>query len=227
MAGAVGDAGHGSYVRRPFGDATLIAFTVERRCDAYNQGPDECPLGRQHGSVLDATVLRVGGLGLCPNPVRRDPAGCLRIATEEGELTVLAVEARRIVVRTERGVSLLARTGSILRRFDVTARTAALSGKRLAVRTVDAVEVYDIASGGLLQKVPAAGGVRLEDLERDILVTASGGAVTLRRLSDGRTATIRAGQTARAQLERPGLFVAGGRRVTFTPMRDVLRRLSR
>jgi hypothetical protein len=28
------------------------------------------------------------------------------------------------------------------------------------------------------------------------------------------------------RLERPGLFVAGGRRVTFTPMRDVLHRLS-
>jgi len=80
-------------------------------------------------------------------------------------------------------------------------------------------------TGQRTARVTAARHLRLEDLDRDILVTASGRTVTLRKLSNGRTTTIRAGGTARAQLERPGLFVAAGRRVTFTPMRDVLRRL--
>jgi hypothetical protein len=49
--------------------------------------------------------------------------------------------------------------------------------------------------------------------------------VKLRRLGDGRTSTIHAGRTGLAQLERPGLFVASARRMTFMPMREVLRRL--
>ncbi|MEP6909405.1 MAG: hypothetical protein ABI896_03105 [Actinomycetota bacterium] len=52
-----------------------------------------------------------------------------------------------------------------------------------------------------------------------------GGTVTLRRLRDSCTTTIHTRGTAHAQLEPPGLFLGGGRRVTFTPMSDVLRRL--
>ena len=48
--------------------------------------------------------------------------------------------------------------------------------------------------------------------------------VTLRRLSDGRTTTFQVHGSALAQLEPPGLFVAGAHRITFTPLRDVLRR---
>jgi hypothetical protein len=225
MTATTGDSGHGEFVRRPVGDGALIAFTVELRCDAYNEGTNQCPLGVKHGSVLEAAVYGVGGLGLCPNRARRDPPGCSRIASEDGELTLLAVDGGRLVVRNGRGIELLARTGGLLRRFDRTARTASLSGKRLALRTADAVEVYDVASGDLIRTVPAAGGVRLEDLQGDLLVTAAGGTVTLRRLGDGRTITIRAGGLARAQLEAPGLIVSGARRLTFTPMRDVLRRL--
>ena len=49
--------------------------------------------------------------------------------------------------------------------------------------------------------------------------------VTLRRLSDGDTTRLAAAGYARARLEGPGLFVAGGHRVTFVPMADILRRL--
>jgi hypothetical protein len=44
-------------------------------------------------------------------------------------------------------------------------------------------------------------------------------------LTDGKTTMIDAGGIAHAQLERPGLFVAGGRRVRFTPMASVARKL--
>jgi hypothetical protein len=90
---------------------------------------------------------------------------------------------------------------------------------------------FRIPAGSYTLKVGWTGcprtAVRLEDLDGDILVTASGGAVTLRGLGDGSTTRIGAGRTGLAQLERPGLFVASARRVTFIPMREVLRRLSR
>jgi hypothetical protein len=138
---------------------------------------------------------------------------------------VFAVDSGRIVVRTESGVQLLTAGGDVLQEFDVRARAAALSGDRLAVRTADAVEVYDAGSGELFARFPAAPSLTLEDLDGGILVTASGRTVILRKLSNRKTTTIRAGGFAHAQLERPGLFVAGGRRVTFTLMREVLRRL--
>jgi hypothetical protein len=138
---------------------------------------------------------------------------------------VLAVDSGRIAARTDHGVRLLTAGGNVLRDFAVEASTAALSGKRLAVQTAEAVELYDTDSGKLAARIPVPSSARLEDLEGDILVTASGATVTLRMLGDGPTTTIHTGGTARAQLEPPGLFVAGARSVTFTPMRDVLRLL--
>jgi hypothetical protein len=214
--------GYGDFVRTPVGDGTLLAFTVHRRCEAYEESAWPCPPGRKNLDVIAATVWRVAGRGRCPSSrVRR----CSRVAEADGELSALAVDAGRIAVRTDNGVRLLTAGGAVLQDFDVTASAAALSGNRLAVRTTDAVKVYDTGSGQLVVRFPAARQLRLEDLERDILVTALGRTITLRRLGNGRTRTIRAGGTARAQLERPGLFVAAGRRVTFTPMRDVVRRL--
>jgi hypothetical protein len=173
-------------------------------------GIDRCP--EMYGS---------GNSTPTPSGVRR----CSRVATADGELSVLAVDAGRIVVQAESGLRLLSAGGSVLQEFDAHARSAQLSGNQLAIRTPDAVEVYDTSSGQRTTRLPAASAVRLQDLDRDILVTASGATVTLRRLGDGRKTTIRAGGTALAQLESPGLFVAGDRRVTFTPIRDVLRQL--
>jgi hypothetical protein len=224
----------GDFVRDPVGDGALLAFTLDRRCDAdavVNRGrsgaEDQCPPGRETGDVVAATVWRMGGSATCPTmgvirPVRR----CARVATREGELSVLAVDAGRIVARTETGMSLLTVSGAVLQEFEVNASSATLSGNRLAVRTDNAVEVYNTNSGQQTTRLPAARQLKLQDLDRDILVTTTGKTVTLRNLSNGHTSTIRAEGTALAQLERPGLFVAGGRRVTFTPMREVLRLLN-
>jgi hypothetical protein len=212
------DAGYGQSARRPAGDGALLAFTVEETCG----GP--CPPGRKKGDIVAATIWRVGGRDDCPVFFSRVPR-CSRVAQADGKLNVLAVDAERIAARTDRGLRLLTVGGDVLREFDVTARQAALSGSRLAVRTAAAIEVYDIGPGELSARLTAGPRLRLEDLERDVLVTATGRTVTLRRLSNGRTSTIRASAFAYAQLERPGLFVAAGRRVMFTPMREVLRRL--
>jgi hypothetical protein len=129
-------------------------------------------------------------------------------------------------VRTEGGIRLLTKAGEVVRDIPLRGvRKAALSGDRLAAKTAAAIHVYDVGSGDLSDRLPASRPVTLEDLDGDILVTASGGTVKLQRLGDGRTTTFHTGGVARAQLEPPGLFVAGARRVTFMPMRDVLRRL--
>jgi hypothetical protein len=220
------DGSGGEFVRPPVGDGGLLAFTYELRC-----GPDSrefpCPPGRGSGDVLYASVWRADGRSPCPGMTHagRSLRACTRVAEADGELSVLAVDAGRIAVRTASGVRLLTGNGGLLRQFAVRARAAALSGNRLALRTSDAVEVYDTGSGRQTARFPAARSLRLQDLDRGILVTASGRMVTLRRLGRGRTSTIQAAGTAWAQLERPGLFVAGGRRVAFTPIGDVLRRL--
>jgi hypothetical protein len=209
------------------GDGVLLAFTLDQRCDAFGNGNGvACPPGRADGAIVAATVWRIGGSGRCPGSLGSGrPAGCTVVAKADGELSILAVDTGRVAVRTKSGVRLLTESGRVLRDFTVKASAAALSGKRLAVRRADAVEVYDAGSGQLTARFPVAKGVRLEDLEGDILATASGTAVTLRSLGNGRTITIRTRGIARAQLEPPGLFVAGAHRVTFTPMSTVLRRL--
>ena len=224
VALALSTSGMGDFARRPIGDGPLLAFTVERRCSEGEDANPRCPPGRKTGDVVAAAIWRAAGRGRCPNSyslVRR----CSRVAQADGELSVFAVDAGRIAARTEDGVRLLTATGRVLQDFAVKARVAALSEHRLAVRTADAVEIYDTGSGELTARFPAGPSRTLEDLDGGILVTASGRTVTLQRLSNRRTTTIRVGGFAHAQLERPGLFVAAGRRVTFTPMRDVLRRL--
>jgi Tol biopolymer transport system component len=217
----------GTLAGRPVGDGTLLGFTVERSCDSDSHAEPSvaCPAGRETGDIVAAAVYRIGGPGPCPLERTAERHACTLVAKADATLSVLAVDAGRIAVRTESGVRLLTAAGDVLRDFAVSATAAALSGNHLALRTANAVEVYDSNTGMLSGRFPAPSALRLEDLEGDILVTASGATVTVRKLGDGRTSTIRAGGTARAQLERPGLFIAGAGRLTFTPMRAVLRRL--
>jgi hypothetical protein len=224
-ASGASEGHYGSAALAPVGDGRLLVFTVEQRCAGEGEDGPPCPTGRKPHDVIAATIWRVPGRSRCPadSAVRR----CARVAKADGELTVLAVDTGRIVARTDDGVSLLTPTGLHIRDFPVAkVRAGELSGNRLALRVPGAVEVYDTRSGQLIRRLEVASSLRLEDFDRGMLVLAAGRTVTLRRLSDGRTATIRARGVAHAQLEPSGLFVAGGRRVTFTPMADVLRRLA-
>jgi hypothetical protein len=223
--GSAEDGVVGTFARPPAGDRSLLAFTIDKNCLPGSE-LNPCPPGHESGGIIEATVWRLGGKGRCPWVVRGKPVPCSPIAKADNELTVLAVDAGRIAARTENGIKLLTGAGDVVREIAVTGvEKAALSGNRLAVQTANAIEVYDTDTGQLSARFPSLSGVRLEDLDRDILVTASGGTVTLRRLGDGRTSTFQAGGTGFGQLERPGLFLAGARRVAFIPMRDVLRRL--
>jgi hypothetical protein len=221
--GAAADGIAGSFVRQPVGDGSLLAFTTETRCHPdYGAG---CPPGRQTGDIIESTVWRVGGTGRCPSGPVASPVRCSVVAKADSELSVLAVDAGRIAARTEDGIRLLTLGGRVLQDLPVRASAAALSGNRLAVRTSGAVEVYNTGSAKLTDRFVAANGVGLQDLERDILITASRSTFTLRRLDNGRTTTIRVNRTTLARLEQTGLFfTAGARRVVFMPMREVRRR---
>ena len=203
----------------------MLAFTVDRTCDAdgtANGRPDDqCPPGGDTGDVIAATVWRIGGRGRCPYSVS---PGCTHVLKADGERRVLAVDARRIVVGTESGVDLITARGGLLREFPVEDVSAAsISAKRLALQSAAGIEIYDTNSGERTAHYQAA---HLEDLEGDILVTAAGSTVTLRRLGgNGRATRIHVGGAAQARLEPPGLFVATRRRVTFTPMQEIRRRL--
>ena len=218
--------GSGDEALAPAGDGKLLAFTVQVHCaDPETEGEPPCPSGREPGDVVAASVWRSARSGRCPSYADYRPIGhCARVAKRSGQLTVLGVDAGRIAARTDHGVRLLSATGGLLHDFPVeNVRGAALSNDRLALRVGGGVSVYDTSSGEVVFR--EEGGDRLEDLQSGILVTTAGKTVRLRRLEDGRVATIRTGGVPRARLEPPGLFVAAGRRVTFTPLADVLRRL--
>lgn len=211
----------GTFTRSPAGDGSLLVFTLERNC-SLDYDPYMCPRGREERDIVESTIWRVtGGRGFCLNR----PGECSRVATADSELRVLAVDAGRIVARTTKGLRLLSAAGQTLQELDVRPDGAKLSGNRLAVRTAEAIEIYDLRTGDRSARFQVAKDVKLADLDGDIVVTTAGRAATLRSLRRNRMVTFRPGGAALAQLEQPGLFLAGSRGVTFTPMRDVLRRL--
>ena len=213
----------GTLVTGPVGHGSLLVFGIQSFCDAEASPGDEyaCPPGQADQS-LGTTVWRLGGGGRCPGE-GRPVGGCSAVAKVEGAATVLAVDSSRIVVGTATGVEVLTASGHVIRTFPVTAKAAGLSGSRLAVETDDAIDVYDVASGRRTAHFPDA--TDLQDLEGDILVVAPSAGVILRRLGTGRAITVAAGTGVSAQLERQGLFVAGEHWITFTPMREIRRRL--
>ena len=229
-SGADRGTGAGTFTRRPVGHGRLLAFTVEHGCDADAErkegpgAPDQCPPGLGSGDIDTASLYRLGGPGPCfGDGVSR--SACTPIARADGRLRVLAVDAGRIAAGTAKGITLFTEAGAPVKDFAVRAQATALSGNRLAVRTENAVEVYETDSGRLATRFPAQSSLRLQDLEGDILVTANHATITLRKLSDGRSVRVRTGGVALAQLEPTGLFTAGAGRLTFTPMHEVRRRL--
>jgi Tol biopolymer transport system component len=211
---AASEDGVGFEADPPVGSDGLLAFTVTHRCEG-NGAKNDCPPGRQSGDVVDTTLWRLTG-------------SAPRVAARaHGRLVVLAADAHRIVAQTDNGVRLLSAGGTTIRTFSANATAAALSGNRLALQTPGAVEVYDTRSGRLTKRVRVVTAGDLADLEGDVLVTTSGATVTLRHLTGGRTVTFHTDGAANAKLTSAGLFLAGTHRVTFVPLRDVLRRLRR
>ena len=112
---------------------------------------------------------------------------------------------------------------------------ARLRGRAVAVQHRSSVDVYDAVTGAKKHTIQLAAneGVapRLLDIQGDLAVYATGGAIHLVRLSDGkdRALTLPGGAPELdAGLERQGLFVSWNRmysrrpgRVAFVPLRAV------
>jgi len=213
-------SGAGNSANAPVGDGNLIVFTVEDYCDPSSEPSEpDCPPDSSGPQLQKTFLYRIGGTQTCA-----DARGCTLVAKAQGELDALAVDAGRIVVSTDTEVRVLTTGGRVLRSFVGSADAAALSGNQLAVQSANVIDVYELSSGRRVVRLPAAGDVSLAGLQDGILVTTSGPTVILRRLAGGRPISVNQGGTARAQLERPGLFVAGDHRLTFTPMAELLRR---
>ena len=217
---------YGNTALAPVGDGQLLVFTVETRCESPEKGGDgpPCPPGRKDGDVIDATIWRLPGTARCPSD--RSVRRCALVAEATSELTALAVDAGRIVVRTGAGVSLITPTGGHLR--DVPVERCAMRRSRGINSPCAFPARWRSTTHGPANwsEVPASAPRPARGFENGIFVTAMRRGVTLRRVRDGRTARIRARGIAHAQLEPSGLFVAGARRVTFMSMRGVLRLLA-
>ena len=167
------------------------------------------------------------------------PAVCRRLAGAAGGVTT-SVDAGRVLTVAPNGlVRLLSTRGRVLRtwRLDREIINARLRGRALAVQHGQSLDVYDTSTGAKNQTLPLAshGGSRpfLLDVQRDLVVYTTGGAVHLLRPSDGRDVALDlpgAAPWLDARLEPSGLFVTWNQmynrrpgRIAFVPLRTLLR----
>jgi Tol biopolymer transport system component len=167
------------------------------------------------------------------------PAVCRLLTGAAGGVTT-SVDAGRVLTVAPNGlVRMFSTRGRVLRtwRLGPGIINARLRGRALAVQHGQSLDVYDTSTGAKRQALPLAsdGGSRpfLLDVQRDLVVYATGGAIHVLRLSDGRDLAVDlpgAAPWLDARLEPSGLFVTWNQmynrrpgRMAFVPMRTVLR----
>jgi hypothetical protein len=167
------------------------------------------------------------------------PALCRRLRSAAGGVTT-SVDAGRVVTVASNGVvRLLSTHDRVLRKWTLgpAILTATLRGRTLAVQHGASLDVYNTATGAKRQTLPlvADEGVPplLLGIQGDLAAYATGGAIHLLRLSDGRDVALDlpgAAPWLDARLEPSGLFVTWNQmyrrrpgRMAFVPMPAVLR----
>jgi Tol biopolymer transport system component len=199
-----------------------------------------------HGKKESAKpwVLLAGHGSKCPRNSdligpEHSPHVCRRLAHAAGGVTA-SVDAGRVLTIAANGrVRLLSTRDRVLRTWRLAAHidNARLRGRALAVQHRRSLDVYDASTGAKKQALELAsdGGSRpfLLDVQSDLVVYATGGAIHLLRLSDGRDVALDltgAAPLLDARLEPSGLFVTWNQmysrrpgRMAFVPMRTVLR----
>jgi len=154
--------------------------------------------------------------------------------------STISVDAGRVLTLAPNGVvRLLSIRDRLLRtwRLGPHVVNARLRGRTLAVQQATSLDIYDATTGAKRKTVPLAADEGLPpyflDVQGDLAVYATGGAIHLLRLSDGRDVALALPRSAPwldARLERGGLFVSWNRmydrrpgRLAFIPMRTVMR----
>ncbi len=224
MASSVAYEEGGDYIGNLTGHGSTIAFTSyhfgrKKRRDAWLVLP-------RHGSK-------------CPDSdLYGSRAVCRHLSGAAGGIT-RSVDAGRVLTAAPNGlVRLLSTRGGVLRTWRLRRGivNARLRGRTLAVQHDVSLDVYDAATGAKRQTRPLASdeGLRpfLLDVQGDLVVYATGGAIHLLRLSDGRDVALDlpgAAPWLDARLEPTGLFVTWNQmyahrpgRMAFVPLRTVI-----
>ncbi|HEX3256470.1 MAG TPA: hypothetical protein VHQ96_11820 [Gaiellaceae bacterium] len=166
-------------------------------------------------------------------------AMCRRLGQGRGATT--AVDGGRLTTIAGNSVQLLTLTGRVLRSlsFDERVVTARLRGNRLAVQHARTLDVFNVKTGGkiLSTDMVTDGGTppRLLDIQGDIVVYKTGGAIHLCLLVLGHDKALRipgAAPELDAHLGPAGLFVSWNQmyaprqgRIGFIPLRAIVGRI--
>jgi TolB protein len=227
VASAYGEMdGDGDSLGSLVGRGGTIAFTNYH--EGAHEGRDAWLLLAHKGSKCPAASL-YGGRSVCKRLTRAD-----------GGATV-AVDAGRVLTIAPSGlVRLLSTQNRVLRGWslDEGIVTARLRGRTLAVQHGTSVDTYDTTTGAKARTRALAadeGPTFLLDVQGDLAVYKTGGAIHLLRLSDGRDVAVRipgAAPALDARLEPAGLFLSWnqmhGKRpghLAFIPLRSLRPRL--
>jgi Tol biopolymer transport system component len=227
VASSYGEPEHGgTSLGDLVGRRTTIAFTN------HHEGAQE-----RH----DAWLLSASKARKCPQgAIYRSRSVCRRLIGANGGVTT-AVDAGKVLTVARDGlVRILSTNGSVRRSWNLGEGivTGRLRGRTLAVQRGTTLDTYDTATGAHTRTCSLAadeGPTFLLDVQGDLVVYATGGAVHLLRLSSGRDVALRlpgAAPTLDVHLEPAGLFVSWNTmynrrlgRLGFVPRRVVNARL--
>lgn len=210
------------------GGGGTIAFTVSR----YGRG------GRRSAWLL---LARHGAK--CPNVEWKARSLCRRLQGAKDGVT-FAVDARRVVTVAPGGVvRLVSTSGKLLHRWALGGGLGPvrLQGRTLAVQRGASLALYDTATGAetTARRLVIGEGTApvLLDVQGDLAAYATGGAIHVLRLRDGRDRALALPEAAGpldARIESSGLFVLWNRmhvrrfgRMTFVPLRTLRQALGR
>jgi Tol biopolymer transport system component len=175
----------------------------------------------------------------CPHGSWKAKSLCRRLPGAKDGVTS-AVDAHRVLTVSPGGIArLVATSGRLLRQWTLGRGIAAvrLQGRTLAVQRGAMLALYDTATGSKIRTrrlvSDEGAGPALLDVQGNLAVYGTGGAIHVLRLSDGRDLALAlpgAAPPLDAQVEPSGLFVLWNRmyarrsgRLTFVPLRALER----
>jgi Tol biopolymer transport system component len=219
--------GAGATFERPVGGGSTIVFTF-----APNEGtPSAWLLLGRHGQRCPGRDPENGG------PSR---ALCRRL---RGAQNAVSVDADRVLSLDPGGsMRLFATSGRLLRKWSVGGHAdgAVLGGRTVAVQRGTGLVLFDAVTGAKIRLralVSDEGPTKLVGVRDGLVAYATGGAIHLLRLSDGRDRALalpNAAPPLDAKLDPSGLFVSWNRlydkrpgRVAFVPSPRIKQALAR
>jgi WD40 repeat protein len=206
---------------RLLGGGNTIVFTLaERHGQTTKHTAWELLDGRGRRCPARDLAERVPAAALC----RRLPGGVNAVAVDAGRVLTLQADGL---------MRLLAKSGRVLHQWSVGARPGAalLDGRTVAVQRGTTVFLYDARTGAKIRTRTLAaneGRAKLLDMQGDLIVYSTGGAIHVLRVSDGRDRALalrRAAPPFNARLDASGMFVSWNQmydrrpgRLAFVPL---------